>query len=176
MYRRPSARKRKHQNQKLNLIPILDSVFIFIFFLLMSANFIKIFEISSDVPMISESEPPKSKEKPLALTLEIETRKIEVKTGLPSRTIKIIKKTEQGNYNLEELRNFLVQLKQKHAKDNTAILIPKINITYEELVQIMDAVRILKNTDPAIYYKDKDGIDVKVKALFDNIVFGNLIS
>ena len=60
MYRVPSRRKTKKQMAKPNLIPILDAVFIFIFFLLMSANFIKIFEISSDVPIVSTVEPPKS--------------------------------------------------------------------------------------------------------------------
>ena len=44
MLRAPSRRQRKEPEKRLNLIPILDSVFIFIFFLLMSANFIKIFE------------------------------------------------------------------------------------------------------------------------------------
>ena len=42
-----------------NIIPILDAVFIFIFFLLMSAQFIKYFTIHSDTPsvkMINSSE------------------------------------------------------------------------------------------------------------------------
>jgi hypothetical protein len=35
--------------EKLNLVPILDSVFIFIFFLLMSAQFVDVYEIGSSV-------------------------------------------------------------------------------------------------------------------------------
>ena len=48
MIRAPSGRKNKKKVKPLNLIPILDSVFIFIFFLLMSANFVEFFEIQSN--------------------------------------------------------------------------------------------------------------------------------
>ena len=57
MLRAPSRRKRKEPVKRLNLIPILDAVFIFIFFLLMSANFIKIYEVQSDVPIVSTTPP-----------------------------------------------------------------------------------------------------------------------
>jgi biopolymer transport protein ExbD len=45
MLKIPTSRKRKKPEEKLNLVPIMDSVFIFIFFLLMSASFLKIYEI-----------------------------------------------------------------------------------------------------------------------------------
>ena len=45
--------------EKLNLVPILDSVFIFIFFLLMSAQFVDVFEIGSSLPMTKEAKDQK---------------------------------------------------------------------------------------------------------------------
>ena len=41
-----------NRKTKPNLIPIMDAVFIFIFFLLMSAQFIDIYEINSDAPAV----------------------------------------------------------------------------------------------------------------------------
>lgn len=172
----PSSRRKKRKLQKLNLAPILDATFIFIFFLLMSANFIKIFEIGSDVPMISDQEPPKNDRPPLALTLTIDESKISVLTGVPSKTVKTINRDGSGFYNLEELHSFLVSLKQNNPSEKMAIFEPVVDLTYEELIKIMDEVRILRNTDPSIYRKDKAGIDVKVPELFDNIVFGNIQS
>ena len=67
-------------------------------------------------------------------------------------------------------------LKQKYLDENMVILEPITDLTYEELVKIMDAVRLLNKTDPEIYKKDKDGIDTKVNDLFNKIVFGNLMS
>ena len=161
--------------EKPNLIPILDAVFIFIFFLLMSASFIKIFEISSNIPLISDKEPPK-KEKPLALTLKITDNAINIYTGVPSVLRKQVRKTSPDEYNLEELRGFLINLKKKYIKKNTLILEPMIDISYERLIQIMDSVRMLQRTDPVLYRKNKNGIDEKVEDLFSNIIFGNIQS
>jgi len=174
VYRKPSRRKKRNTFKKLDLIPILDAVFIFICFLLMSASFIKIFEIGSDVPIVS-SIPPKEKEVPLALTLKIYTDHIALYTGIPSvlRT-KIDKKDDK--YNLEELHNYLINIKQGRINEKTIILEPLTDLSYEELVSIMDSIRLLTKTDVALYRKDKNNIDVRVEELFDNIIFGNIQS
>ena len=53
---------------------------------------------------------------------------------------------------------------------------PRVDLPYQKLVEIMDAVRMLRRTDPAFYNKDKDGVDVKVKSLFSEMAFGNIQS
>ncbi|MCK5884114.1 MAG: biopolymer transporter ExbD [Bacteriovoracaceae bacterium] len=174
MYKTPSSRRKKRNDTKLNLAPVLDAIFIFIFFLLMSASFSKIYEIASDVPMVSNSEPPKN-HKPLALTIKVYEKGFYVYTGVPSQRIKIIPKQE-AKYDTEGLHKFLVEIKKKNTKENSAILEPVIDITYEELVLLMDSVRMLRPTDDDIYGKDKEGIDVRIKELFSEIVFGNIQS
>lgn len=175
-YKTPTSRKSRKKQEKLNLIPILDAVFIFIFFLLMSTQFVRIFEIGSDVPIISNTPPPKEKKKPLALTVSIKKNRLDIYTGVPSRKVNSIKKLEDGSYNLEGLHTYLIEIKKKNISENTVILEPIVDISYEEVIKIMDAIRMFRNTDESLYQKDKDGIDVKVKALFSKIVFGNLMS
>lgn len=176
MLRVPTSRKRKKPEQKLNLVPIMDSVFIFIFFLLMSASFLKIYEIGSDVPIISDAEPPKNQKDPLALTLEIETDEIVLSRGIPSRRIRTFKRQADGEFNYEELHTALIDIKKQHVDEDTIIFEPKGDLTYEEIVKIMDAVRMLNKTDEAIFKTNKDGIDEKVKNLFSKIIFSNLMS
>ena len=53
-YKLPSRRRRAKKGDGINLTPILDAVFIFIFFLILSAQFIKTFEINSDIPLVSD--------------------------------------------------------------------------------------------------------------------------
>lgn len=177
MLRAPSSRKRKGGAQKLNLIPILDAVFIFIFFLLMSANFIKIYEVSSDIPIVSDAEPPKNR-KPLALTARIKQDKIDLYVGVPSRLVNSVLKTADGEYNYELLHRYLIEVKKKHQNERGIILEPQIDIEYESLVKIMDAVRLLRKTDPEMYEKKKDDqgneYEERHYNLFDKIVFGNI--
>lgn len=175
MYRTPSSRRKKKVDERLNLTPVLDAVFIFIFFLLMSASFTKIYEIASDVPMVSDQEPPKDKKPPLALTIQINERGFNLYTGVPARMIKQINKIEK-EYNFEELHTFLVELKKSNIDEKTAILEPVVDATYEDIVKVMDAARLIKATDEAIFTKDKDGFDVKINELFAEIVFGNIQS
>jgi biopolymer transport protein ExbD len=175
VYRVPSRRKKQHSVERLNLIPILDAVFIFIFFLMMSANFIKIFEIPSDVPIVSDIEPPKN-QKPLALTVTISAKRLNVYTGVPRVLRRSFEKTKEGKYDVQGLHEYLIRMKKKHLKEKSAILEPLINVSYEELVEVMDSIRVLRTTDPTMYVKDKDGIDVRLNTLFGNIIFGNIQS
>lgn len=176
VYRVPSRKKPKKEMERLNLIPILDAVFIFIFFLLMSANFIQVFEINSNIPIVSNAPVPKNKKPPLGLTIDIRRNAISVKVGLPARTVKTISKGADGFYDLESLHTYLIQLKKVNKTERTVLFEPKIDLTYDELIKIMDSVRMFRTTDEAVYTKDKDSIDVKVKVLFDDIIFGNIAS
>ena len=176
MYHLPSRRSKKYQFKRPNLIPILDAVFIFIFFLLMSADFIKIFEIQSNVPIVSNSPPPKNKKRPLALTLRIYKDYIGIYTGVPSVRSAKITKVSKNSYDLNKLHSYLLKLKSKHINERTIIFEPIFDLKYDELVKIMDSVRLIRNTDNSIYKKDKDGNDQKIRVLFDDIVYGNIRS
>jgi biopolymer transport protein ExbD len=176
MLKVPTSRKRRRPEEKLNLVPIMDAIFIFIFFLLMSASFLKVYEIGSDVPIVSDAQPPKDQKDPLALTLTAETNAITLSKGLPSRAFKTFKRQADGEFNYDEIHLTLIDLKKQHLSEDTIIFEPVGDLTYDEIVKIMDAVRMLHRTDEAIFKKNKDGIDEKVKDLFSKIIFSNLMS
>ena len=122
--------------EKLNLVPILDSVFIFIFFLLMSAQFVDVYEIGASAPVVKEVKDDKSKLDPLNLTLELSREQVVVKTGLRfkrSRTFAIGQK--------KEIREFLVELKRRHPQDNSMILKADPKISYQGLVTFIDSTQ-----------------------------------
>lgn len=176
MLKVPTSRKRKKPESKLNLTPIMDAVFIFIFFLLMSASFLKIYEIGSPIPIVSDQEPPKSKKKPLALTMNLGTNAITLSTGVPSRVMKKFNRQADGQFNFEEIHKVIIDIKKSNLDEDSIIFEPEGDLTYEEIVKIMDAVRMLNNTDEAIFKTNKEGIDEKIKNLFDKIIFSNLMS
>lgn len=171
----PSGRRKKRPQDKLNLVPIMDAVFIFIFFLLMSAQFLQIMEIGSDVPIISDAQPPKPDKDPLALQLKIEENALTLMRGLQSQVVARYPRKGDGSYDLELLHQKLVEIKKTRINEENIILQPEWDISYDEIIKIMDTVRLLNNTDDAIFKKGKDGIDEKVKTLFAKIIFGNLM-
>jgi biopolymer transport protein ExbD len=118
---------------KPNLIPILDAIFIFIFFLLMSAQFIDIFQFGTEAPIIASSQ--QAPKEPLNLTLSIGAKKIKLMTGMNNTVV--------ANYTLENIKEIsakLTELKLKHPDEKTIILKPETNIDYQKIVLVVDAI------------------------------------
>jgi len=139
--------------EKLNLVPILDSVFIFIFFLLMSAQFVDVYEIGSSLPMTKEVPDKKEEKDPLNLTLEVNKEQIIVKTGLKTSKSRTFASTQT-----KEMKDYLRELKQKHPDENTMILKADPKISFQNLVTFIDATQETKDSK---------------KKLFEQIVFDN---
>lgn len=166
------VRKKMKKREKLNLIPILDSVFIFIFFLLMSAQFLEIYEIGSDAPAVKTTESLKDDKPPLNLTLEIKRETLVVKTGMPEVVYKEIRSIG-GEHNLDELNKVLVQIKQKNGKESSIILRPDPSVNYRKIVEIMDTARELRGN--GVFEVQLDGKKNQTRTLFNQIIFETII-
>lgn len=139
--------------EKLNLVPILDSVFIFIFFLLMSAQFVDVYEIGSSLPMTKDAPADKNDKDPLNLTLEITKEQVVVKTGLRSPRSRTF-----ASIQTKEMKDYLVELKRLNPKENTMILKTDPKVPFQDLVKVIDNTQMPKDS------KEK---------LFEQIVFDN---
>ena len=158
----------KHKIQevpRLNLIPILDAIFIFIFFLLMSAQFLDIFEIGTDAPISMSTDEVKSKKEPLNLILDLNGEKIEVKTGLNETLVKTFTQKE-----LDKLNVFLMELKKKNLTESSVILRPNSKYKYQKIVSIIDTVKSIKKKDQYIEIT-KNGEKKLSQVLFDQVIF-----
>jgi biopolymer transport protein ExbD len=139
--------------EKLNLVPILDSVFIFIFFLLMSAQFVEVYEIGSSLPMMKESKNEEKEKDPLNLTIEVTKSEIVIKTGLRSQRSRTFASLQR-----EEIRTYLQELKRQYPKEQTMILRADPKISFQNLITVIDGTQ-----------KGQDGRS----ELFPQIVFDN---
>ena len=167
-------KNRKKTMKRLNLIPILDAVFIFIFFLLMSAQFVDIHEIGTDAPAISTLESLKDKRPPLNLVLDINSKSLVIKTGLEGYIHKTIPKLK-GQYDLKILASVLKKLKAKHMEEESIIMRPKANIPYDQIISIMDSVRNIEPGMKKVAGKDKQGVMIETNTLFQQIIFETII-
>ena len=170
-----NKKKNRGMAYKLNLIPILDAIFIIIFFLLMSAQFVKFHEIASDAPNIKlVEEKQKNPIEPLNLTLEIGVRSIVIKTKAQRIVVKKLP-LKNSEYDLEGLLKEIIVLKRDHIHENAVILKPERSIFYKKIVKIIDTLRELPKDEPAIEGTDKNGKFVRTRKLFDQVIFETII-
>lgn len=159
------ARKKLNKAPRLNLIPILDAIFIFIFFLLMSAQFIDMYEIGTDAPITTSSENHPEKN-PLNLTVELSKNKVVIKTGIDG--------TIHKSFNLKNLKDYnkaLQELKKQYPKENSAILKPARNFKYESIVKVIDQTRMIGDKNVFVTAVDSQNRKYPSKVLFDKIIF-----
>lgn len=165
--------RKKKGFPKLNLNSVMDAIFIFIFFLLMSAQFINIHVINSDAPAIALVK-EESKDEPLNLVIEIHPTELQLKTGLDAKLYKKLPKNSE-NYDTAELRKLVIDLKRSNLSESTVTFKPHETIAYNDIVKVIDAVRELKQEEGFITGTSKKGEAVKTQKLFDQVVFETMI-
>jgi biopolymer transport protein ExbD len=147
-----SGRKLK-KPEKINLVPILDSVFIFIFFLLMSAQFLDIYEIGSSLPMVREVPEQKKDKDPLNLVLEVSKSQVVVKTGIKNPVSRTFASEDK-----DKIKDYLRELKRKNPDESTMILKSDPKVSFQQLITVIDSTR---------------GDQQAKEKLFEQIVFDN---
>lgn len=136
------AKKAKQKDQKLNLVPIMDSVFILIFFLLFSTKFIEMHEINADTPVVKEVPDDQEPEKnPLNLILKLDAKKITLTTGLDEKAHSSYDMDKEGNFEFKKINEAIAKLRVAKKKEQTIIIRSKKDVKYKMIVLAMDAVK-----------------------------------
>ncbi len=148
-----SPSKRNHRQKPLeglNLTPFIDMITCLMFFLLMFAGIIPVVMIDAPLPKIAstaeEVKKAKDDEKKLEVTVTIDENGFKVSTGgaVGDRKIPL---AANGQYNYDELRTMLVQVHAKKPDSREITLIPTDSVTYEVMINVMDATRELRKGD-----------------------------
>ena len=153
---------------KLNLIPIMDAVFIFIFFLLLSAQFIKMFEIETDAPLVSKV-PVENKQnrEPLNLRIKVLENSVEVYTGTDGTLYKKFKNITVDDRKI--IKSELLELRRKHPEDDYVIIAPLASIEYSKVVILIDTIQILPEGLDSLEIEVK-GKKVEKRKIFTQVV------
>ncbi len=178
MLNRPSTRRKgSHKQIELNLVPILDTMVTLIGFMLFTMSFLSLVSIESPVPVVSPAEQEeKLKERPLQLTMSLQEKGIQIWSPFQKVESKNIPYLPDGAPDFKAIHDHLVSIKQKFPTESKIVFAPLKDSNYELLVMLMDITRALEPTDPAIFVKNaQTGVDVPIKTLFPEIVYGNLL-
>lgn len=178
MLKRPSQRRKsKAQGEvDLPLVPIMDAFVTLIAFLLLVTSLLAVTLIDTPVPVVSSlPDDDKKDTKPLMLTLRVEQEGLKLSSAFRRIPEQQFPKIDKG-YDVDKLHEALVAIRQQFPLEKNVVFMPAGDIKYNDLVQIMDAVRLLLKTDPPFYVKGEDGVDKPDPYLFPNVVFGNVLS
>jgi len=177
MLKRPSARRKTTREIQLNLVPILDAMVTLIGFLLFTMSFLSLVSIETPFPIASsEINQKKLKEKPLQLTVSLRENDVRIWTPFDKFEPKTIPYLEEGKPDVPGLHLALIEIKKLFPTETQIVLAPYAGTSYDILIAVMDGLRAIEKTDPPIFMDNKEtGNQELVKALFPDIVFGNLL-
>lgn len=176
MFKRPSSRRKtKKEEIRLNLVPMMDALVTLIAFLLFTMSFLALVSLNSPVPLVSAENNQDLDQKPLQLTMTIEENYVELWSPFDLIKSVRIENTSPDVIDLQKLHTELMQIKERFPTEQNIIFMPSPKISYDALIAIMDATRMIEKTDTPLFIQGQNGVNQEVKRLFPNIVFGNLL-
>jgi len=151
------ARKRRRKGSKtafsdiqLNIIPFIDVFSMLNTFLLFSAVFVATGIIEVQIPFLSNAPPPPSeKERFFEVKVDVLKDKIEVITSFSEEPVNE-QKTEYPNNEagIKEMHVKLVEIRRGNPKLDKLTLFSEDDVTWENLTEILDAVKLRIDPDP----------------------------
>lgn len=178
MLKRPSSRRRSRGISEIDLplVPIMDAFVTLIAFLLLATSLLAVTLIDTPVPVVSTAPEEKLKEKPLALTVTIEQEQIKISSQFNRIKPQNFPKVDK-DYAFDKIHEAMIQIKQQFQAEQNVVFMPVGDVKYDDLVKLMDAVRLITKTDPPMFTKDPaTGVDKPETFLFSNVIFGNVVS
>jgi len=144
MYHRRSRSNRNTEAVELNITAFMNLMVILVPFLLITAVFSQVAILELNLPT-SQSEADEQQEP--VFQLEITVRESLIDVG--DRTTGLLKRIEStgDGYDLDELSEYLGNVKQRYPEKIDATLLLEPDISYEVLVSVMDTVRVFEQFD-----------------------------
>jgi biopolymer transport protein ExbD len=165
MRRGYAMRKIERQHRKpaeLLLVPMIDIFTVLVTFLLMTAVFSR--TVIMELKLPSQSTVPV--ELPPGLVLEVVLRKtgltVQDRKSGPLKSFPAL--TGTAHYDLAGLSDFLQEVKAKFPDMTEATLLLEPDVPYDDLVQVMDTVRIVEQ---------RQGATLVQAELFPNVSLGD---
>lgn len=145
MSRRQKSRRGSEQVE-LDITTFLNLMVVLIPFLLVTAVFSRITIQELNLP--SEASGGAKPDKPV-VTIEVIVRKEKLQISDGKRITATIPLRE-GKYDIKGLSEKLLSLKGKYSEKEDATILAEPNIEYEDLIHIMDAVKVAEVKQPGV--------------------------
>jgi biopolymer transport protein ExbD len=161
--------RRERKPAELLLVPMIDIFTVLVSFLLMTAVFSRIAIMQIDLPSSVDPKPTEPK-----VRLEIIVRQDGFELSDGKQLIGTIPKAS-GAYDLNALTERVLAVKREHPTSEDASVLSEPKVPYDDLVQVMDAIRSteLPATDALVADQAVNRAQTVKVALFTNIALGD---
>lgn len=155
----------------------MDAMVTTIGFMLFTTTFFPFVGIETVFPQASTRQQQETlKKKPLQLTLSINEKSTEIWSPFNRIRSKSIPHLGPGEPDLKHIHESMIEIKQNFPEETKVVFAPNKDVPYDTLISVMDTVRMFEKTDlPVMMKNPATGIDEPLKALFPEIIFGNLL-
>jgi biopolymer transport protein ExbD len=135
--------RRHKETPELDVTTFLNLMVVLIPFLLITAVFSRITVMELNLPTAASGSTP---DKP-QVTIEVIVRKNALQIGDGRHVVVSIPK-EGDKHNLKKLSEYLMQLKSTYSDKDDATVLVEPDIEYEDMIHVMDAVRVIEVKQP----------------------------
>jgi biopolymer transport protein ExbD len=157
----------------LNLAPFLDIIVSIIPMMLLSIAFVQVKMIEAPTPQVVSEQDSKPQKPQTVVTLNVSkktgfTFNVTDKVGKTSQKVVAVK-NDQLDY--EGLVNLAITIKSMHPDVSSLQLVPAPEVTFNELVEVMDQVR---NFPKSKTTNTSAATETKQEPLFPEVVFASI--
>lgn len=165
---------------ELDLAPLLAVMVKLVPVLLVSSAFVQVMMIESDLPQAVREAVAKQDDVSKKTSVQLEVSK---KTGIKiivdkdgKATAELIPNESSGSFDLIALNKKLEEVKMQNPEVYRLELAPEGNVSYKELIKIMDEARRTRSKDVKFpVFDTKLNKEVETDYMFPDIVFANMM-
>jgi len=175
------VKERLHDSTfELNLAPMLDMLVVLITVLLVSFTSIRLGVLDGLIPQpvanaVEEDRKKTDREFSVAVSVSPKTGLVIIVKNNGKEDKQAIPNVD-GKLDVTKLHQQLVQLKLQHPETFRLEMLPAEDATYNDIISVMDRVRITGPNDPKVKVKDpKTGEMAETYLLFPDVVFANVV-
>ena len=159
-------------------MPFIDVFSLLNTFLLYSAVFLALGVIEVQIPFLSNAAPPSKETRVLNINVEIlKDGKVEVVSSFSQPP------TQENKWNFDlneqglgELHKRMVSLRKETPETDKLTLFSDNEITYKQITQVLDAVKLRKDGDPQFVTKEQTEKGVKTaEFVYPKVVMGSVM-
>ena len=161
MARRKHYRRHDKEVPELEITTFLNLMVILVPFLLINAVFSRINILELDLPVSSGASAANQPE--MSVEVMVRAENLQVGNG---RVVLVTIPKEDNKYDLKKLSAFLLELKAKMPDKTDATVLMEPDIEYDNLVHVMDAVRVAE-------IRQTGTLEIQKLALFPDISIGD---